>query len=189
MIDSEQINSLVEFFGALADETRLRLIGLLALRPTCGQDLATALGVSAPTVSHHISKLKKLGLVNSVREDNTIFYSLDTTKLHQFSKAIFADDEPTLTQPRDERQKVIANFFTNGRLKDMPVQRKKKLIVLEEILKAFEEGKEYSEPEVNEIVKRFFDDFCTIRREFIINRYMSRDKGVYRLNPPEQWIK
>ena len=64
MIDSTQINILVQFYGALADETRLKLIGLLALKPTCGQDLAIQLGVSAPTVSHHISKLKKLDLVS-----------------------------------------------------------------------------------------------------------------------------
>lgn len=187
MIDPNQIDSLVQFYGTLADETRLKLIGLLALKPTCGQDLATQLGVSAPTVSHHISKLKKLDLITSVREDNTIFYALHTAKLQQLTKAIFAEEEATPVPRKDERQKVISNFFKNGRLKDIPVQRKKKLYVFEEILKAFEADRDYTEPEVNETIKVYFDDFCTIRREFIMNCYITRDKGIYRRNPPERW--
>ena len=187
MIDPNKINTLVQFYGALADETRLKLIGLLALKPTCGQDLATQLGVSAPTVSHHISTLKKLDLVTSVREDNTIFYALDTTKLQQLTKGIFAEEESVPSPRKDEREKVISNFFIKGRLKDIPVQRKKKLYVFEEILKAFEPERDYTEPELNEMIKGYFDDFCTIRREFIVNGYMTRDKGIYRLNPPELW--
>lgn len=189
MIDPKQISTLVEFYGTLADQTRLKLIGLLALKPSCGQDLAVELGVSAPTISHHINKLKHLGLVTSVREDNTIFYSLNTTKLHELSKAIFAEEETALAPLKDERQKVLSNFFVNGKLKDIPVQRKKKLFVFEEILKAFAPDRDYLETEVNEIIKNYFNDFCTIRREFIMNRYMTRDKGVYRVNPPEMWLQ
>ena len=187
MMDPSQITTLVQFYGALADETRLKLIGLLALKPTCGQDLATQLGVSAPTVSHHIHKLKKLDLVSSVREDNTIFYALNTSKLQQLTKGIFAEEDTTPAPRKDERQKVISNFFKDGRLKDIPVQRKKKLYVFEEILKAFKADRDYAEPEVNEIITGYFSDFCTIRREFIVNGYMTRDKGTYRLNPPELW--
>lgn len=188
MIDTQLMDTLVEFYGIMADQTRLKMIGLLALKPTCGQDLAAELGVSAPTVSHHIAKLKKLELVTSVREENTVFYSLNTDRLQQLTKAIFKEDEPKPDKPRDEREKVLRNFFVNGRLKDIPVQRKKKLYVYEEILKAFRPDRDYPESEVNELIKGYFDDFCTIRREFIVNRYMTRDKGIYRVNPPELWL-
>ncbi len=192
MLDQALLGTLVDFHKILADETRLKLIGLLALRPWCGQDLAKELGVSAPTISHHIGKLKKLQLVNSLREDNTIYYALDVERLHEFNKALLGQDEPAERLHRskerlDERQKTIRDFFADGRLKTLPAQRKKKLFVLEEILKAFEEGREYPESEVNEVVLRFFDDFCTIRREFIMNGYMCRDKGVYAVNPREKW--
>ncbi|MBT9136874.1 MAG: Transcriptional repressor SdpR [Firmicutes bacterium] len=187
MIDPSRINTLVQFYGALADETRLKLVGLLALRPTCGQDLATELGVSAPTVSHHISKLKALGLVVSVREDNAIYYALNTAKLQHLAKEMFAEDSRP-APPKDERQKVISNFFESGRLRCLPVQYKKKLYVLQELLKAFVPKRDYLETEVNEIIKMSFDDYCTIRREFVMNRYMDRDRGVYRLNPPELWL-
>ncbi|MBT9152316.1 MAG: hypothetical protein DDT35_00531 [Firmicutes bacterium] len=58
----------------------------------------------------------------------------------------------------------------------------------QELLQAFVPKRDYLETEVNEIIKMSFDDYCTIRREFVMNRYMDRDRGVYRLNPPELWL-
>jgi len=89
-----------------------------------------------------------------------------------------------------ERQKVIENFFTSdGRLKNIPAQRKKKLIVFEHMLKGLQRGRKYEEKELNEYIKRFHDDYATIRREFIINNYMYRENGIYELNPEEMWAK
>lgn len=192
MINQELLGTLVEFHKILADETRLKLIGLLSLRPWCGQDLALELGVSAPTISHHIGKLKKLQLVNALREDNTIYYALDVGRLRELNRALLSQEDPAESVPvtkerLDERQKAIRDFFADDRLKALPAQRKKKLFVLEEILKAFESGREYQESEVNAVILRFFDDFCTIRREFIMNGYMRRDKGIYTVNPEEEW--
>jgi biotin operon repressor len=173
MLDSSRMESLVAFYGTLADATRLKLIGLLALKPMCGADLARELGVSAPTVSHHIGKLKALDLVKSVREDTAVYYSLQTERLHSLSKDIFGGE---------------GTFFAEGRLKDIPVQLKKRRYVYEEMLKAFDPARTYSEQEINEIIKRYHPDYCTIRREFIIYGYMSRDNGVYQVNPPEKWL-
>lgn len=192
MINPEQIETLVEFHKTLADETRLKMIGLLALRPTCGQDLAEQLGVSTPTVSHHISKLKKLDLVKSVRENNTIYYSLDVGKLNTLTKGILANEEPVEAAPvvrGDERQKVLRNFMENGRVKEMPTQRKRRLYILEEILKSFSSDREYTENEVNEIIEAIYDDYCTVRREFIMFGYMERANGIYRVNPCDKWYK
>jgi len=188
MLDSTRMETLVAFYGTLADATRLKLIGLLAVKPRCGADLARELGVSAPTVSHHIGKLKALELVQSVREDTTVYYSLHTERLHSLNKAIFGEDsEPAIPKAKDERQKVLATFFSGGLLKEIPVQLKKRRYVYEEMLKAFDAVRAYSEPEVNEVIKAYHPDYCTIRREFIINGYMRRDKGTYHLNPKDTW--
>ncbi len=94
------------------------------------------------------------------------------------------------TSPENkERNKVISTFFdNNGRLKAIPSQRKKKLFIFEHILQGLED-RPYPEKELNEYIQRFHEDFCTIRREFIINRYMTRDNHVYTLNPQEMWVK
>ncbi len=87
-------------------------------------------------------------------------------------------------------EKIVANFFTaDGKLKNIPAQKKKKLMVFERMLKDLEQGKKYTEKELNEYIKQFHEDFATIRREFIINRYMSREDSIYELNPEDMWEK
>jgi len=82
---------------------------------------------------------------------------------------------------KDQRTKILESFFAGGKLKSIPAQRKKKIFVLEEILKSFEPGKVYSESDVNKIISSFHPDFCTIRREFIINKMMQRRGGKYKV--------
>ena len=79
------------------------------------------------------------------------------------------------------RKKVIENFFEYGKLKNIPAQRKKRRIILEEIAKAFEPDKMYTEREVNIIIADFHDDFCTLRREMICENILTRDNSIYRL--------
>jgi len=77
------------------------------------------------------------------------------------------------------RQKVLKAFMRNGRLTSIPVQRKKRRIILEEIARSFEMGKRYPEKAINLIIADFHDDFCTLRRELICEKIMKRDKGIY----------
>lgn len=77
----------------------------------------------------------------------------------------------------------VGQFFdSDGTLKSIPAQRKKRVAVLEVLLKNFELNRVYDEKEVNEIILRFHSDFCTIRREFIMEKMMSRSEGKYRVN-------
>ena len=59
----EDLQTLLQFFKALADENRLKLLGIVAQRECSVEELAEALGLKAPTVSHHLTKLKELRLV------------------------------------------------------------------------------------------------------------------------------
>ncbi|MBW3015875.1 DUF2087 domain-containing protein [Candidatus Woesearchaeota archaeon] len=68
-------------------------------------------------------------------------------------------------------------------INDFPRSDVEKQDILKDIMKKFEEGKIYSEVEVNEVLKEFYDDFVLIRRELINFGYMERDprKGEYRV--------
>ena len=77
------------------------------------------------------------------------------------------------------KKEVLSHFFKYGRLTQIPTQRKKREIVLLEIAKQFERGREYDEKEVNEIIHRFHEDHCTIRREMIACGIMARQKETY----------
>ena len=67
MTEADQ-TSLLAFFKAMANESRLKIVGLLAQRERSVQELAELLALKEPTVSHHLAVLKDLGLV-SVRAE------------------------------------------------------------------------------------------------------------------------
>ena len=74
---------------------------------------------------------------------------------------------------------MLDSFFEYGKLKTIPMQKKKERIVLEELVKSFEFGRTYTEREVNIILADFHDDFCTLRRDMIGEKLMARDKQTY----------
>lgn len=81
-----------------------------------------------------------------------------------------------------DKEKVLSNFVKDGRVIEIPTQRKKRRFILEYILENFESNRVYPEKEVNEIIRQFHEDFCFIRREFIINKMMTRSDNKYRRN-------
>jgi excisionase family DNA binding protein len=78
------------------------------------------------------------------------------------------------------KEKVVANFVKDDKVEQLPAQRSKRKYLLEYILAQFEPNKVYTEDEVNRIISRHHEDFCTVRREFIAEGMMDRDEGNYR---------
>ena len=179
------VDDLVALFKALADPTRLRLAALIVDRARCGQDLAAELGVSTGTVSHHLRVLREANLVRETRQAPFSFFELELATLQQALKAVSnkkAVREIAVDDSRSsEERKVLRNFFDGPRLTALPVQRKKKQVVLEEVLRRIPRRKEYEERELSRYIETIFQDFCTVRREFIMCGYMARESGVYRL--------
>ena len=65
---------------AVADPTRLQILALIAQtenKEACVCDLTDPLGLTQPTVSHHIKKLSEVGLVNRERRGTWVWYSLN----------------------------------------------------------------------------------------------------------------
>jgi biotin operon repressor len=191
-----QLSRMINFHKALADPTRIKMILLLAKGPLHGIEIADRLSISTPTVTHHANKLRDAGLLYQRREKNTIYFSLDEKSLTRSNQAILnlleqaKREEDDLLQAEHQQMKdsVINNFFAkDGRLKHIPSQLKKKLIILEFMVERLESGKKYEEKEMNEFIKQFHDDFATIRREFIMYQFMYRENSVYELNPREMW--
>ncbi len=89
---------------------------------------------------------------------------------------------------RSEREKVLKNFFVRGRLTHLPSARKKKRFILQEFHRRFERGRVYTEKEVNDIIAESYEDFCTVRREFIAETMMTRSGGKYRVASSYRFI-
>ncbi len=68
----------VDVLKALADPTRLQMIGMLkrAQKPVCICDFTAAFNFSQPTISHHMGKLRAAGLVEVTRKGIWSYYRL-----------------------------------------------------------------------------------------------------------------
>lgn len=146
--------------------------------------LAQRIGITPATVSFHLKKLEDVGAVRSRRDQYYTMYSINPDVFNVTILDILKEEseEMTLQKERDEiyRKKVIDSFFEYGKLKSIPSQRKKERIVLEEIAKSFEKGREYTEREINIIIADFNDDFCTIRRDMISEGIITRENMIYK---------
>ena len=68
-----------DVFKALSDPTRREILRLLKTGELTAGAIAENFAMSKPSVSHHLSALKAVGLVHSQRQGQEIVYSLDTT--------------------------------------------------------------------------------------------------------------
>lgn len=188
-LSTDEMKSLVVLGRVLSDLTRIRILGLLAVRSMYGQELAQALDVAPPTISHHMEPLVSAGLVKIRRENNYRYYELDGAGIEQLAestqqvaKTLFTP-EP-LPPKSEERARVVATFIRDGRLVTIPAQYKKRRYIMEEIARSFEWGRLYDEKEVNAIMNTFHDDVASLRREMIDQRIMMRENSRYWLVRP-----
>lgn len=77
-----QLSRLVNFHKTLGDPTRIRILALLRHGPLHGQAIAGKLGLKPPTITHHMAKLRDIGLINERRDKNTIYFSLNVKNLN-----------------------------------------------------------------------------------------------------------
>ncbi len=173
----------VELFKCLADKSRLQILSGLQAEPMYVELIAKRLALSPSTVSFHLKKLEAAGLVTSQKEQYYTVYALKEGALKQTIESFLRSEakEKSVEEQREEeyRRKVLDSFFVYGKLKSLPVQHKKKRIVLEELAKLFQPGRKYTEKEVNILIADVNEDFCTLRRELICEHLLERDHGVY----------
>jgi ArsR family transcriptional regulator len=79
VLDAEEAEATAELFRALGDPARVRIVNTLATsgRPACVCDLVGPLGLSQPTVSHHMRKLLDAGLVEREQHGKWAYFSLN----------------------------------------------------------------------------------------------------------------
>jgi biotin operon repressor len=162
-------DELVNFFKALADSNRLKILGLLAQHPYSGEELAALLDLKPPTVSHHLAKLLETGIVTARAEGYYTVYALDQKALESTTRGIFSSEQMAAAAADVDAQaydrKVLADYLLpDGRLKIIPAQRKKLEVILRHVSQAFEPGTHYSEKRTNEILARFHEDTASLRR-------------------------
>lgn len=186
-----EFETLLNFFKALGNESRLKIIGLLAERERTVGEMAQLLGVKEPTVSQHLDMLKYVGLVKVRPEGNFRYYSLDSQALLGMNKAVFSREGLAsivgeAVESGDEFERKVFKTFCDGeRIVRLPTSEKKFLVLLRWLVSKFEYGAQYPEKQVNEVIKRHHEDYALLRREMVDRGFMQREKGIYWRVQPE----
>lgn len=194
---------LLPILKALADETRLMMLGLLAKQEYKVGDLAARLDLTEPTVSHHLAKLREVGLVTLRAVGTQRIYSVNDTTLKHFKDAVQQIEvlrEPTLSQsdeswidalPEDfgnEERAMLREMTYNGQLRQIPSKQLKLLVALRWLATKFAADVKYTEKEVNAIIQTVYPtDHATLRRDLVDFGFLRRERGggSYWLAPEE----
>ncbi len=179
----ERMALLLSYLKTLADLSRLRILGALATQERTVEELADLLDLKAPTVSHHLARLRALGLVETRAEGVTRWNRLHVAGLERLAK-LLATPEVVATLAADVEgatweRKTLRAFLDGERLREIPARRKQRQVILRWLAEQFEWEREYSEAEVNEVLKRRHPDVAYLRRDLIGERLVARDHGRY----------
>jgi len=170
----------VKIFKSLADSSRLKILNTILLKPHSVEEIAAITGLSVSTVSFHLQKLTRAGLSNRERMQ---YYSLFSAKSELLEKKLSelispnGIDNSVISGLEEYNSKVLRTFLSNGKIIKMPVQKKKQMVIINYIASFLESGKNYTESEINEFIKIYYDDYCLIRRIFIEEKIMEREKA------------
>ena len=184
-LDGEQgqLETLLHVLKVLADQSRLQLLGLLATGEFSVVELARRLGLRPPTVSHHLALLRELGIVSMTAEGTTHRYHLDVGGLSSLGKLLDMPSAITKIAVDVEgnawERKILRDFFDGARLKEIPAQEKKRMVIVRWLAEQFAWGRTYTEAEVNQIIARHHPDTAALRRSLIGAHLMERMRGSY----------
>jgi len=182
MEQTETTNELLAFFKALADANRLKIIGLLAQQPLSVEQMAEMLALTPSTVSHHLSRLSKVGLVSARTDSYYNIYQFETRALEEMAQRLLAKETlPAVVADVDADaydNKVLQTYLgADGRLKTFPTQQKKLEAILRYVVRVFELEQRYSEKQVNDLLRQFNEDTAKLRRNLVDFGLMKRQGG------------
>ena len=75
---------IIDIIKALAHENRLRILNLVKEQPLCVCEIRNILDINQSNASRHLSKLKNVGLVDSNKEAQWVYYQLNQKKIKKY---------------------------------------------------------------------------------------------------------
>ncbi len=169
--------------GLLAEESRLQVVGALALGASSLDDVVARTGLDVRSVTSALERLAAGGLVVSadgsgkglaLRAD--AFKAAAQTEARRRSAAEPAD---TFDGVSPEAATVLRNFVSDGRLRQIPASQGKRRVVLDWLAARFEPGKTYPERDVNLLLGMAHEDVAALRRYLVDEEFLERRDGFY----------
>lgn len=176
---------MLDFVKAMSDPDRLKIIGALSRESHTASHLSEALGISLREMVNHLAFLEHVGIViaHAAEKKQDEVYELDSVFLEQLARQQFEGMRPSFTPEsnvEEETRRTLAKFLDrDGKIRQIPNSRsqpEKFHIILNYLMNAFETGRDYTEKEVNGIIKRFNEDVSGLRRDLIEAGLLARER-------------
>jgi DNA-binding HxlR family transcriptional regulator len=188
---SNSDTQLLDFFKALADESRLKIVGVLAQQPRSVEELARLLDLGSPTISHHLGKLQKAGLVRAEAQQYYNVYSLNTEQLQNMAQSLLKPG--ALTQASNPLESnpdaLVAKLMIEPGRIAFKSKGRDLLLVMEWLREKFEKDVSYTEPQINSILETYcMHEPITVRRYMADLKMLARkrDGSLYwRVDSPQ----
>jgi hypothetical protein len=168
------MNEMLDYVKALSDPDRLRIIGLLSQGSAAREEIAARLNLSPKDSLTHLGFLEFVGVVN---QTDGVF-TLNNDKLATLGKEKLVGGSKKFVPPEnlDETSKKILRDYLNadGTIRQVPEQKKLQPI-LDYLIENFEFDRNYTEREVNTIIKRFNEDTAGLRRDLVDAGMLARE--------------
>ena len=170
-----ETKEILSFVKAMASTDRLRIVGLLSQGSKRAAEIVEMLGMHPSDVMRHLEQLTDS---NVVSEADGVYdlneKAIESLARGQFEgkRAVYAPEEG---QEEDVRKVLKAYLNADGTIRQLPQEGTKMLIILHFILDAFSFDANYTEKEVNTILRRFHVDTATLRRNLIDDGLMARE--------------
>ena len=106
------MKDVVKTFKAIADESRLRILGMLKGKSLCVCEIAEVLGLAQSTVSRHLKILEESGLVHREKDGLWVAYSLPSTLSDALPEKVLdlvrdvLDGDPLVSRDRRNAEQV-----------------------------------------------------------------------------------
>lgn len=178
---------ILDFIKAMSDVDRLRIIGVLAQRRANKSEIAGRLQLPLRDAVNHLAFLEYVGIVSL--KDN--LYALESEKLEELARSQFGSERPAYVPAPDldaKSRKVLVTFLeADGSIRQLPSDRRKMDVILHYLVSAFTPSVDYTEKEVNAILRRFHVDVSGLRRDLIDSGLMARESDgsrYWRPSPP-----
>ena len=168
---------ILDFVKAMSDADRLRIVGVLSRRPASLTEVTEALHIPTGDAFNHLAYLVHVGVVREA--DGR--YALAGEAVESLARKQFAGRKEAYVPAPDldakSRKVLVAYLNPDGAIRQIPTQAEKLKVILRYLAAAFTPGVDYTEKEVNTILRRFHVDVSGLRRDLIDSGLMARESN------------
>lgn len=165
--------------GLLAEDARLRAFSAVALGATTVEAVQDATGLERREVVAALERLVGGGVIQR-GPDGAMVASAQPFK-DAARAAAEARPEEDVVHPSGspEATATLRTFIRDGRITQIPMNRTKRLHLLDLLATLFEPGRSYHEPVVNKMLAAWHDDTAALRRYLVDEGFLERRDGFY----------